>query len=290
VGGTGSGYERRGPLLGRSELIESSDDRLFAESEFVGRADVPHTTSSAEARIRRRHLQRMVETSGIDRSQPTLELGCADGLVTGQLLDLGFEKLVSTDIVATTLARLDSSLDDERRDRTLLIVDDLLKLPFPESTFATVVAWGVLSVCGDFDRALEMSWNWLAPGGHLLLAEPVLESVLAYSLVRGDLEEFRRILRDGTRPGVWEERGDEGAHRYTVNRLSFYEDRLTALPGAEFVERGGVSMLPSLVLGGVAQDQTLEEAELTELSESLGGEEIDDLTLWRQAYWLVRKG
>jgi SAM-dependent methyltransferase len=233
-----------------------------------------------------RHVTRVFDAARIDRSQPVLELGCADGLVTRQLLELGFERLVSTDIVHETVARLDRSLSPAESERVMLIVDDLLRLPLGQTRFEAVIAWGVLSVSGDFDRALELSWDWVAPGGHLLLAEPTLESVLVYALVRGDLEEFGRILDTRTRAAMWD--GDR-EERYGVNPLAFYEERLGELEGAAITQSGGISMLPSLVLGGIAQDTPLPEPELEKLSELLADPSIDELTLPRQAYWLVHK-
>jgi SAM-dependent methyltransferase len=278
-------YRDRDGVLGRASLLDAGGDRQFSRSEFVGRAQVPHTTSAVEAEIRRRHLARLVEERGIDRSKPALELGCADGLVTRHLLELGFEKLVSTDILYPPVAELSRSLPATDADRVLLVVDDLLRLPLGDSRFDTVIAWGVLSVSGDFDRALEQSWKWVAPGGYLLLAEPILESVLVYTLVRGDLKEFRRTLREGTRAVDWARRDE----RYGVNRKAFYDERLSELPGAEISDRGGVSLLPSLVLGGLVQDSPVPEPELDDLSDLLADPSLDDLGLWRQAFWLVQK-
>jgi SAM-dependent methyltransferase len=281
------GYRRDDGIVGRVALLEADEERPFSKSEFVGRAQVPHTTSAVEARIRRRHLKHLLESAEIDRSQPVLELGCADGLVTRHLLELGFQKLVSTDIVHATVAKLDGSLSPAESERVLLVLDDLLQLPLGEGSFEAVLAWGVLSVSGDFDRALALSWDWVAPGGYLLLAEPILESVLLYALVRGDLDEFRRILRTRTRATMWEGSREE---RYGVNPWGHYETRLGELPGATVTGRGGVNMLPSLVLGGITQDSPVPAEELEELSDLLGDPALDELVLWRQVYWLVRKG
>lgn len=279
------GYEERGRIVGRSDLLAEAGKREWWQGDFASRAKVPHTTSAVEARIRRRKLERLVESSEIDRSRPALELGCADGLVTHHLLELGFEKLVSTDIEHPSVVKLEHSLQSEDRERVLLVVDDLLRLPFEESSFGTVIAWGVLSVSGDFGRALDLAWRWVAPGGFLLLAEPVLESVLAYTLVRGDLDEFRRTLREGTRAAMWDTREE----RYRVSSLAFYRERLAALRDATIVDAGGINMLPSLVLGGALQDSPAGEAEREQLTELLSDPDLDELALWRQAYWLVRK-
>jgi SAM-dependent methyltransferase len=276
-------YRREGEIVGRAQFLDEAPGRMFAGSQYVKRASVAHTTSSVEAQIRRRQLENV--SGSLSTEQRALELGCADGLITRYLLEIGFQELVSTDIVRGTVAELAEGISDEQRDRLLLIVDDLLRLPFPDASFTTVIAWGVLSVCGDFEQGLERSWRWLAPGGHLLLAEPLLESVLVYALVRGDLGEFRRVGAEGTRAANWEDRDD----RYRVNPYGFYEDRLADLPGATVVERGGVNMLPSLVLGGLAQERGVDESELDELSEIFADPVLDEQNLWRQAFWLVRK-
>jgi SAM-dependent methyltransferase len=280
------GYRRQTGVVGRGELLDASGQGVWAESEFVARSRTPHTTSAVEARIRRRHLERMVGEFPVDRGQPVLDLGCADGTVAHDLLELGFGRVVSTDILPESVAALDRSLDADASDKVLLVVDDMLQLPVADSSFGTVIAWGILSVSGDFDRALDSAWRWLAPGGHLLLAEPLLEQALVYPLVRGDLAEFRRVRSERTRAAMWDRREE----RYPVNDRRFYSERLAALPSAAVVESGGVSMLPSLALGGVLQDVAIDDAEKETLAELLGSPEFDELALWRQAYWLVRKG
>jgi SAM-dependent methyltransferase len=278
-------YGRRDGVIGRDTLLDASTNVLWSESEFVARSQVPSTTSAVEAEIRRRHVAALAEGFALDRTRPILDLGCADGLLAHTLLGLGFEKLVSTDILYSGVAQLSASLDPSARERTLLVVDDMLALPFPASSFGTVVAWGILSLTEDFDRALDTAWRWLAPGGHLLLAEPLLEQALVYSLVRHDLDEFRRILRDGTRAEMWDKR----ERRYRVNPARFYARRLADLEGAQVVDSSGVSMLPSLVLGGLVQDAPVADDERAAVAELLAGERIDELGIWRQGHWLVRK-
>ena len=82
---------------------------------------------------------------------------------------------------------------------------------------------------------------------------------------------------------------DRREERYPVKDRRFYAERLAALPSATVVESGGVSMLPSLALGGVLQDVEVDDAEKASLTALLSAPELDELALWRQAYWLVRK-
>jgi SAM-dependent methyltransferase len=280
------GYQRHGAILARADLLATSDRGVWSTSDFVARSKVPHTTSAVEAEIRRRHVKRLFTTYGIDAERPVLDLGCADGLLAHDLLQIGCEKLVSTDILPHLVQMLDRSLAAEQRERVLLVVDDMMRLPLRQSSFAAVFAWGILSVAGDFDRALDLAWSWVAPGAYLLLAEPLLEQALVYPLIRGDLDEFRRVQAGRTRAGMWEEWDD----RYRVNPLRFYTDRLERLSDATVVESGGISMLPSIVLGGLLQDVPVDESERAELSDLLKDPELDELTLWRQAFWLVQKG
>jgi SAM-dependent methyltransferase len=279
------GYRREGGIVGRAELMDATGEGLWLESRFVARSQAPHTTSAVEARIRRRHLESLVEAAPIDPNEPLLDLGCADGTLEHALLDLGFEKVVSTDVVHPSVARLDRSLAPAHRERVLLVVDDLFRLPLAESSFSTVIAWGVLSVSGDFDRALELAWRWVAPGGHMILAEPTLEQALVYALVRGDLGEFRRTLTERTRWAMWDKRED----RYPLAPVSHYDECLSRLPGATVAKAGGVNMLPSLILGSLVQTSPIGESELAEVAELLGDPALDELLLWRQAFWLVRK-
>jgi SAM-dependent methyltransferase len=279
------GYQRHGAILARAELLASSDQSVWSTSDFFARSKVPHTTSAVEAEIRRRHLKRLFTTYEIDAERPVLDLGCADGLLAHDLLQIGCEKLVSTDILPHLVETLDRSLAAEQRERVLLVVDDMMRLPLRQSSFTAVFAWGILSVAGAFDRALDLAWSWVAPGGYLLLAEPLLEQALVYPLIRGDPDEFRRVQAERTRAGMWEERDD----RYRVNTVRFYTDRLKRLPAAKVAESGGISMLPSLLLGGLFQEKPVGDDKRAEFSELLKGPELDELALWRQAFWLVQK-
>ncbi len=283
--GLPEGYGRRDEVVGRAEILDQTDRSVWSGSEFVARSRTPHTTSAIEAVIRRRHLERLVERNRIDTRAPILDLGCADGLLARDLLDLGSEKLVSTDILPELVATLNRSLAADQRERVLLLVDDMLTLPLAEASFGTVFAWGILSVSGDFPGALARAWKWVASGGHLLLAEPILESVLAYTLVRSDLDEFRRTLEERTRAAMWDTRED----RYPVRPLAFYREQIEGLADATIVEAGGISMLPSLVHGGLMQESPIDDAGREQLTALLSDPELDELYLWRQAYWLIRK-
>ena len=133
----------------------------------------------------------------------------------------------------------------------------MLRLPFPEVRFGTVIAWGILSVTGDFERALELAWSWLSPGGHCSSPSHCSSRRSSIRSSAATSRSSAGSINERTR------RRDVGAprDRYPVNDRRFYSERLAALPCATLVESGGVSMLPSLVLGGVAQDVAVDDAE-----------------------------
>jgi SAM-dependent methyltransferase len=272
-------------IVGRADLLGPATGALWSDSQFVARSNTAHTTSAVEAKIRGRHVERLADEFGLDRTAPVLDLGCADGALARNLLDLGFQKVVSTDILPSGVASLQRSLEASDRERVLLLVDDMLRAPFPRASFGTVIAWGILSVTGDFDRALALAWDWIRPGGYLLLAEPLLEQALVYALVRGDVDEFRRIYTERTRAAMWDKRDD----RYPVNPASFYGSRLSALRDARVLRTGGISMLPSLALGGVAEHLGLPAAERAALATLLDDAALDELSVWRQGYWFLQK-
>ena len=279
-------YLRIGNVVGRSERMRADDQgRLWVASEFVARSKVPYTTSAVEAGIRRRHLERLVRQFSISPQTTTLDLGCADGILTHDLLQLGFERVVATDILYSSVARLESTLQGSTSERVMLVVDDLHKLPFKANSLGMGIAWGVLSVSGDFEGALTRVWHWIAPGGFLLFAEPLLEHALVYALVRRDLNEFHRTLRERSRPVMWDQR----EKRYGLKTFKEYATHIGALPGAAVVSSGGINLLPSLVLGGLIQDQPVSDQERCDLVQLLSDPALDEISLSRQAFWLLRK-
>lgn len=279
------GYVRRGALIGRAELLDAPADREWSRSDFAGRAEIPGTTSDVEARFKRRLFERWAIDGTLDPRAPTLDVGCSDGVLVQAMADLGFDRVVATDVVHSAVARLAGRLGEDARGRVSLVVDDLLRAPLPPAAFAGVVAWGVLSVTGDFWSALERCWRWVAPGGTFVLAEPLLEHPLVYAVVRRDIGELRRTLADHTRPKDWSDKDD----RYAVWPKRYYDEAVAGLSGGELLETTGVPLLASLVLGGLAQDLELAEEERRALADELAAPALDELGLWRQGIWVVRK-
>lgn len=267
----------------REELLQGHARQFWTKSEFSLRAETPFTTSYMERQIRSRLLARATEE--FDRGGVVLELGCGDGLVTRDLLSLGFERLVASEILPNLASAAWDSISAEFRERVCVVVDDVLEVPFLPAHFPLVVAWGVLSVCGHFERALERAWAWVRPGGALLIVEPLLEHALVYALVRGDFEEFARTLAEGTRPEMWDKRDS----RYPLWTYDRYSVEFERLPGGHIEVADGVNMLPSLVFGGLLQDQSMPQDVKNRLQEALLAPEMDKLRLWRQALWLIRK-
>jgi ubiquinone/menaquinone biosynthesis C-methylase UbiE len=108
--------------------------------------------------------------AGVHLEGPTLDLGCGDGRVGRMLMDLG--------LAAGPLFGLDPSrrLLSQAHGRTPhlgLVRGDGRMLPFPDSSFASVLCNGVLcSIPGGPDEALAEIRRVLRPGGSLAATFP----------------------------------------------------------------------------------------------------------------------
>lgn len=94
----------------------------------------------------------------------------------------------------------------ERGSDTKWVVGDATALPFPDRTFAAVVAFDVLEHVEDLERAVNELFRVLRPGGHLLVHMPVQD-------IRGSLDGLSR----------WRDAADFAARQATVGH---YHERM----------------------------------------------------------------
>ena len=139
----------------------------------------------------------------------TLEVGCGEGRVTRDLATHGHH-VVAIEPARTLLA----SAQHAGSDREHYAVADALALPFPRSAFDVVVAYNVLQVVDDLDRALAEIARVLVPDGSLCacIAHPVTDL--------GDVSDSARGPQLTIRDDYFESRrvDDEveiGGHRMT---------------------------------------------------------------------------
>jgi SAM-dependent methyltransferase len=245
-------------------IANNSDEVTWNHSFFSNRATIPYTTSQIETTIFKDKLHQFLSTNQIPKDAHILDLGCSDGRATKIMLELGYTHIVATDIAQAPVNSLYQNLSNEERERVFLIIDDVNELPLKYNSFDVVIAWGVFTSTPDFSQALSSALSHLKPGGLLLNAEPVIESTLVYALVRQDLEEFEKTFKTGTRASSWEDK----TSRYKVFSRSEIEHFMTR-PQLNILSKDGISIFPSLVFGGVCQNQPVNESNKAALQETL---------------------
>jgi ubiquinone/menaquinone biosynthesis C-methylase UbiE len=233
---------------------------IWNESEFTGRAKVPYSTSWCENIFAQDLLGRMMGNLNLDADSPILDAGCGDGRFTHFFLENGFSRIIALDYELGPLLRLRQSLTDEESRKVLLVQATAATVPFQEESLAFVLAWGLLSSMPDFSNGLDHLVQMIQSGGLLINAEPVLEQHLIYSLVNGDLSEFKRTVTESTRPRDWIDK----SRRYKIpsdgqlSQLMFHANLETS-------EYPGIPIWPSLIFGSSRLSETLSLKEKEEM-------------------------
>ena len=132
----------------------------------------------------------------------TLEIGCGEGRVARDLVARGHH-VVAVD-TAETLVRRARAADAVGR----YAIADGASLPFPDGTFAIVVAYNALQVVGDMERTVAEAARVLSSGGALCvcIAHPVTDlgdftADAARFMIRPDYRERRRVDETEHRDG-----------------------------------------------------------------------------------------
>jgi SAM-dependent methyltransferase len=279
-----AGYQWQDGCLVNESLLDPTVTQYWDKSAFQGRAQLPFTTTRAETLIFERKLRHILQKYRIPKDAWVMDVGCSDGRATRMLLDAGYERIVASDIEHHQLARLVAGLAPEERPKVWPVAEDVNTLPFQPNAFHLIVAWGLFTSTPDFKQSLEAVIPLLHPDGILVSAEPILESILTYALVRGDLQEFLRSYEAGSRPAAWEDK----ENRYQVFRHDQVEALMSDVP-LEILERDGISLFPSLVFGGVCQDQALSDEEKATLFDAMQELSIHSSTYFRQVIYVSRK-
>ena len=260
-------------------------NRIWEGAVFYGRLADPFSTTAVESESLSAKLRSFLNRHRLAKDAIVMDAGCADGRVTHFLLDAGMRRIVSTDLDQDSVNQLVASLNTEEQERVLAIVDDFDTLPIASESIDLLVASALFAEMSDFRRAVESAIRMLKVGGLLFYFDPILEHALVYALVRNDLDEFLRVARTSTRARMWDQRD----RRYRVYGAHQLEKQLLEHPELEMLERDGISMLPSLVLGGVLQDQYASADRKQELKDAIIALMTEDLQIFRQVIYVCRR-
>ncbi|RIK39252.1 MAG: class I SAM-dependent methyltransferase [Chloroflexi bacterium] len=143
------------PLTVRKQFYEALDEAYPARSNTHGDWNVPVALL--------RELERLPPDSRI------LEIGAGGGFLAAALQERGFQRLVLTDLTATSLAALRA-----RVPAALFAAADAARLPFRAGVFDAVISSDLIEHLPrpDVERHLHEVARVLAPGGSYFLKTP----------------------------------------------------------------------------------------------------------------------
>ena len=147
---------------------QSVFDRYYREmSKYEGTTPAASAPAvSAFDRVRFARSVRLVERVAPQRDAFIFEIGCATGVLLGQLQGVGYTNLSGLDPSPECARMARASFNLPVRAGTLS--DDLSDLPPVD----VLILIGVLEHLRDLDTALITCRTLIAPGGHLLIAVP----------------------------------------------------------------------------------------------------------------------
>lgn len=173
-----------------------------------------------------------------------LDVGCGDGRFTELLVELGFQKIVATDIHLTPLISLRNYAEKHGfSDKLILIQCSADKIPIQDGVAGVILAIGVYYYLNDrFENCLQEAYRILQPNGTLINSEPDLEGAVYKSLF---FEEVDDALENLKVRKFKEEKG----HTDFKFRLFDQEEMKQMLTRNGFlnVDQHGLSLLPSIL-------------------------------------------
>ncbi len=159
---------RRVPIVdGIPRFVQSSTHASFAlQWKRFAEVQLDSRNGTSESRSRLLNQSRLRSQDFAGKS--VLEVGCGAGRFTEVLLACG-ARVVAVDYSAAVEACAASNADAVSDGRLLVAQADVFALPFKRRSFDLVVGYGMLQHTGAPRRALGCLWEFVAPGGLLLV-------------------------------------------------------------------------------------------------------------------------
>lgn len=151
--------------------MKKTEERLQHEIEHGKKiqndAEGVWNWSSPAGQIRaERRANLFVETAKINKKDSILEIGCGTGLFTRKVFHKTGAKITATDLSPELLNQAKELLPQAN-----FIVDDAMKMKFPDNSFDVVFGSSILHHL-EIDVALREIFRVLKPDGRMVFAEP----------------------------------------------------------------------------------------------------------------------
>lgn len=223
------------------------------------------------------------------RQKTAIDVGCGDGRFTEQLVDLGFDRIIATDIDVRPLRMLAKYAEGcGFRDKLLLIQCSADAFPLKQNAVDVALCIGVLYYLNDrFETGLQRVASLVRPGGLFIDSEPDLEGALLKAILFENLGDYVCAFREHTFTETC--KGEKTRFRL------FSQDEVRAHyrgAGLEVLDLHGLSLFPSIlriamVRGQISKDQVAEnEANIRKSFDYLnrtGG-------VYKHIIWKCKKG
>jgi len=115
-------------------------------------------------------FQRIIDQVKLNQPGPVLEIGCGKGHFLAQLAEVANKQQSSVDVLGIDISHAVNALPAKGLSG---ICADGQALPFADSSLNAVIYDGALHHLIDYPAALREACRTLAPGGRLILFEPV---------------------------------------------------------------------------------------------------------------------
>lgn len=214
-----------------------------------------------ESRFYKRALRPWLE--GLDRNLPVLDLGAGDGRFTELLIEMGFQKIVCTDVsVDNVLSLVDLARERNAQDRVRIVLSDAADPIFADASFQAVLCIGVLYYLGDdFENGKLEVARILRKGGLLIESEPDLEGQAVKAIAFEGLDRFAKVVKEKNFVEMYD--GKEFPLRL------FDRDEMRDIferQGFDVVDTHGLSIFPLLMVvararGGIKEAEILDREE-----------------------------
>jgi trans-aconitate methyltransferase len=254
-------YHNRGNLFFR----EKQNSTVLHDIDYVERCSVRHTTTFYEFRQTEKIVSGILDVASREdlvEVPNVLELGCGDGRIYTILKDRFPDmRYVGIEYDYANAERLASRA---LADHAVIVNDDVMHVEIPEDRFDMTIAWALLQYIKQPALILDKMVRFTRNGGLIIVAEPTLESVLLYCLVKGDLSEFIRSYKTSSRAAMW----DTKKKRYNVNKAKTTIDYILHNKSLEIIHNSGISVFPSLIFGNILHNTNVDE-EIRDQCESI---------------------